>query len=947
MYLRPVTTDLFRSSFSGVPHSNLNFQTQSSQMFLGSSFYQNQKQKKNQIFHEQHQQQKVCGKVNNSVFFPKRIRIKQKSMINSQDTGLNVSGIWKSTISNKLSSHPFLQKEKGKQKQTKKDRFIVGQKNNINHHLKITNKNENDKENMKMDLDMNMDTSINTSTSTSMNISLNKNSHESFNEIRMETETETETKTETVNGNKQQDYFFFSQLNQITNKKNSLFRISPNHIKENNKKKIQGNNLGNLKTHFQNEKTKETAKTKKEKIQNILNNLNSSNYGYSNHEYLTEQFESYLIREKRYQTDPFYLNRQKFTELERVGVLNWLSLICEEHELQQETFLIAINIFDRYLSLYDHFPLQLLKVLAVVSLFIASKSEEVYSLTVSDLINILDDKITRETIFKFEMSIFNSLNFRISPVTTNNWLQLYLQKLIWHDPNLLPQDLKEICVTKCEFNPNEKIFSKIKNQKSQKNDNYDQNYTKNYNKDNYTNNENNGNRNNRNYTENKDNNNENEKKKLNNFSHFEKISNQTYYTNNNILKKNKKQPFSSFNRFQNSNLNFKNNIKNNENNNDNINVKNYNKIIFNNNKSENSHYEIGDCKKRKPKSQFENLTDLKPDLKKKRFYKKNNQILNFVQFQQKQQLKEERAKREEGEELNNSFFKLKKNEQQLAGIDNENVPKFCSGKIINQTKSFDLNTQFTKFNYKNNNNNNNNNNIINSNNKMKIEINKNYSNKYFIDSKTTNQKLKQINQNKENFEKEEDEEEEEEIVYELFNENNSKNNCYPLNFNSFSQKNKPKKICKIKKKNKFGSYNQIVYKIKEFPKKLFFQFSQLLTVLTMDPTSLQFMPSQIAASIFYLYFEEDFNNITQKITFFSKNELQNCIDWVKMYEKFLFEPSYTCSLFSYDHDDVNIDNDHDAKNIDSYNLHLHNEQCQKFVKNLFQNLGNFSSQNFF
>ncbi|KAJ3431206.1 g1/s-specific cyclin-e1 [Anaeramoeba flamelloides] len=978
MNTQTITNGFFKSSFSGVQPSNLFFQNRPSQIFRDSSFSQNQtkhKDKKEKIKQTQKQQQNIIVEklrnknVINSTLFPKRITTKQKPINNFRSHDLKTKGMWKTTTPNKINDHSFLRKIE-KKKQSKKEHFFEFQKKTFHRNWQSKNKNGNNKENI--------------------NMNINSNKKNNFDEIKMETET--------TNVTKHQNHLLKSELNQMTKQKQPLFHYVSNISHNNNDNKMYNNtnnnnntntnnnnnnnniNINNINvnnnknkynnTCFKSEKTKETAKKKKDKIKKILNNLNSSNCPYSNQEYLTEQFESYLKREKHYQADPFYLNRQQFTEIERIEIINWLSLICEEYELQQETFLIAINIFERYLSLYDDFPLQLLKVLGVVSLFIASKVEEIYSLTISDLINIMDDKIKKQTLLKFEMSIFNSLKFRTSPVTTHNWLQLFVQKLIWEEPNLLPQDLKEIFVSKCEFDPNEKI----KNKKNQEKDNYDNengnldendhknnhlhkhNFNSNHNLDHSLN------QNHKNKTKN-NNNNKNEKKHFNDYSHFDKITNQMNDANNNILTKNKKRDFSTFNLFQNSNSNFKINKRDN--------IKNYNKIMFNN-KSHNSNsninrnynFKIDVFEKRNPKKQFENFPNCKPDLKNKRFEKKNNQILNFIQFEQ------QRKSEKETQKINNSFYQLRNHDQQLIDIDNQNLPKFSSGKIVNQTKTFNSNKQFSIYENNQENSNNNNDDDDNddddqSNNKMEIESNIGSSNKYKFNSKAQskvkNKKSKQINQTKQTFEKEgghkgeekeEKHKEQEEIIYELFNRNNSKKNSYPLNFNSFRQKNKPKKICQIKKINKYGSYNQIIYKIKEYPKKIFFQFSQLLTVLIMDPTSLQFLPSQIAASIFYLYFEKDFNNITQRITFYSKNQLQNCIDWIKIYRSFLFETNSGCSLSSYDNndDDVVVDNGDDEVKIlknGSYNLHFHNDQFQKFVTNLFQNLTDFLSKNVF
>ncbi|KAJ3450662.1 g1/s-specific cyclin-e [Anaeramoeba flamelloides] len=870
MNLGPFANGFFRNSFGSFPHSN-----------------QNQNQNQNHSENEQEQviPEKVENeKLNNPNLFPKILNFQQKQPNSSKKLELNLKGIWNSSMSNKISDHPFLKKEKEKQLKKKIiNEHFFGSKNNhqLNSSFYSTkiNKNRNGNENG------------------NGNGNGNENLKRSFQNVK---ENEKEKKNHK---------FSNSETNQIGNHS----KLFPNVIRTNLAFNNSDNNSKNNNTNI--DLNKRDLDDKKEKIRNILNKINLSNYPYSNQEYLTEQFESLLQREKRYQTDPFYLERQKFNELERIGVINWISLICDEQELQQETFLTATNIFDRYLSLYDNFPLQLLQVLGLVCLFIASKVEEVYSLTIQDLVEILDGKITKQTITKFEISIFNSLKFQINPVTTHNWLQFFIQKLVWEDPTKLPKELKEICILKCKFDPNTKIIPKnnYHKQRHNRNQNYNRNniYTHSNNHNHYQNN--------------------NEKQNIfKNFSHFDKISNQMNNVNNNKnFQQNQKQPFSTFNLFQNSNFN----LKKRENNDNNVDIGNTTNMSFdrnNHNSSNQFNSNLDDRKKRKPKNQYENFGDLQQNLKRKRFFQKKNQNLKFI-HQQKIEEEEKEVEDDDDDEceekkINNSYFQLKKNEQEIVGIDNEDLPKFCSGKIVNQPNSFQTNQQFPQLNKHNQNNLFYNNHQINNNN--------NNSNQFEFRSKPQFKFGFHLNNNDGNLVKgEEEEEEEEEIIYELFNESNSKKNNYPLNFNSFSQKTKPKKICQIKKINKHGSYIKKVYKVKEFPKKILFQLSQLLTILTMDPTSLQFLPSQIAASIFYLYFEKDFDNITQRITFYSKNHLHNCIDWITMYENFSFESPDNCSL--------------DDENQSTCNLHLHNDQNQNFITDLFQNLSNLSTQDDF
>ena len=100
---------------------------------------------------------------------------------------------------------------------------------------------------------------------------------------------------------------------------------------------------------------------------------------------------------------PFYMKSQTkgFTENLRAEVINWLFRIHLKFRLWPETLYITVNLMDRYLSLYD-MPAEKVYLLAIASLLIATKYEEIYPPTVKDFLKVTQNKFTRDELMDLE-----------------------------------------------------------------------------------------------------------------------------------------------------------------------------------------------------------------------------------------------------------------------------------------------------------------------------------------------------------------------------------------------------------------------------------------------------------------------------------------------------------------------------------------------------------------
>ncbi len=81
----------------------------------------------------------------------------------------------------------------------------------------------------------------------------------------------------------------------------------------------------------------------------------------------------------------------------RAILFDWMMEVSEEFMLKRETFYIAINLVDRFLSLSKvEIPKMDLQLIGVTSIFIAAKVEEVYVPRVNDFALSTDGGYTKE-----------------------------------------------------------------------------------------------------------------------------------------------------------------------------------------------------------------------------------------------------------------------------------------------------------------------------------------------------------------------------------------------------------------------------------------------------------------------------------------------------------------------------------------------------------------------
>lgn len=135
-----------------------------------------------------------------------------------------------------------------------------------------------------------------------------------------------------------------------------------------------------------------------------------------------------LQREQRYGRNPLMMSRHPSLQPRmRSILLNWLSEVSEVYQLHRETYYLAVDFFDRYLSVQSNIPKQQLQLIGVTCLFMASKMEEIYPPKVKDFAYVTDGACTVEQIITKELVILRCLKWKLSSLTVNSWLTIYMQ----------------------------------------------------------------------------------------------------------------------------------------------------------------------------------------------------------------------------------------------------------------------------------------------------------------------------------------------------------------------------------------------------------------------------------------------------------------------------------------------------------------------------------------
>lgn len=111
----------------------------------------------------------------------------------------------------------------------------------------------------------------------------------------------------------------------------------------------------------------------------------------------------------------------------RAILLDWLIEVCEVYKLHRETYYLAIDYIDRFLSRKKEQKKTHLQLLGITSLFVAAKVEEIYPPKIGEFAYVTDGACSEEDILREELLLLSELQWSINPVTVMGWLGLYMQ----------------------------------------------------------------------------------------------------------------------------------------------------------------------------------------------------------------------------------------------------------------------------------------------------------------------------------------------------------------------------------------------------------------------------------------------------------------------------------------------------------------------------------------
>ena len=298
------------------------------------------------------------------------------------------------------------------------------------------------------------------------------------NNIRVEKNINNDSKKMKGFGGKYLEKKKFSKKNDINKSKNSsrLTNLEKNKfdnvntISEFKLDNEQKDNKENIQKNEKNEYINKITEISLKLDKDILpkNNLNINNisikpnndillpkYDLQFAEEYQEEIIPYLISlENEKRINPNYMSKQNdINEKMRMILIDWLIEVHLKFKLLPETLFLTINFIDRYLQ-NNQTPRDKLQLIAVSSLLIACKYEEIYPPEISSFVYITDNAYTKEEILNYEIKILGDLEYDITYPTSLRFLEILLIKLNLSKDNIFINKMMyliELCFSKLYF----------------------------------------------------------------------------------------------------------------------------------------------------------------------------------------------------------------------------------------------------------------------------------------------------------------------------------------------------------------------------------------------------------------------------------------------------------------------------------------------------------------
>ena len=187
----------------------------------------------------------------------------------------------------------------------------------------------------------------------------------------------------------------------------------------------------------------------------ISTNISNKKYDLQLAEEYQEEIIPYLMTlENKKRINPNYMSKQNdINEKMRMILIDWLTEVHLKFKLLPETLFLTINFIDRYLQ-NNQTPRDKLQLIAVSSLLIACKYEEIYPPEISSFVYITDNAYKKEEILDYEIKILGDLEYDLTYPTPLRFLEILVIKLNIREDNLFLNRMKyliELCLSRLNF----------------------------------------------------------------------------------------------------------------------------------------------------------------------------------------------------------------------------------------------------------------------------------------------------------------------------------------------------------------------------------------------------------------------------------------------------------------------------------------------------------------
>ena len=145
-------------------------------------------------------------------------------------------------------------------------------------------------------------------------------------------------------------------------------------------------------------------------------------------EYAADIYSDMREQEKERKVDPNYMTKvqsgSEIKDTSRAFLIEWLIDVHRKFRLVSETLYVAVYIIDCYLSV-ESVKKSELHILGVTALLISTKYEEIYPPRLKELIQVSENKFTKDEILKLEQKVLQTLQFDFNSPSAYRFLERY------------------------------------------------------------------------------------------------------------------------------------------------------------------------------------------------------------------------------------------------------------------------------------------------------------------------------------------------------------------------------------------------------------------------------------------------------------------------------------------------------------------------------------------